>query len=197
MDKKQIIKKLVGLGWNLEKGYDGLEDEDTNLTKAFNLSTTTCSGDYTKYSNGTIISELWIEYTLYPNKKSCEYIIWKKGENPANCVPEGDDFETVLEEALDDTLFESIDFPEFETVINSDNKLRNAWYDLVRLQEDYSNSLDDSFEKGQYFVRWINNCNNNCEADIYYPIETQNAKELEEKNIDEAVEEMKIIVEQF
>ena len=32
MDKKQIIEKLVRLGWNLEKGYDGLEDEDTNLT---------------------------------------------------------------------------------------------------------------------------------------------------------------------
>lgn len=191
MDKKQIINKLIGLGWNLEEG------EDTNLTKAFNLSTTTCSGDYTQYSNGTIVTELWIEYRIYPDTKTCEYIIWKEGDNPANCVPEGDDFEIVLKEALEDTLFVSIDFPEFATVINSDNKLRDAWYDLVVLQEDYSNSLGDYFEKGQYFVRWANNCNNNHESDIYYPIETQKAEELEAKNIDEAVEEMQKIVEQF
>lgn len=191
-------KKLMELGWDISEGCLGIEDDDTVLMKKFNLSATISSGDYSSYGfNGIIVDNFWIKYNIYLNKETCTYITWMGEKNEAKAIPIIDDYYNVLREAVADTLFCEIDFPKLNIIINSDTKTRTNWYDLVQLETDYENSLSNRYEKGDYFIHFINNCNEQ-DYSLYYNISTKQAESIiDKKDIEDAINEMEEIVRKF
>lgn len=175
------IKKLIEFGWKINGDID---DEDVSLRRIWNLSEV-LGGEFG--SNGNLIEEEYIEYTIYPYLKKAYFRTWIKGQPKYYHDDTKEKFDDILEQALDDDLFMEIEFPKFEILIDSRKELSHyPYYDLVQLNENFSNSSVTLY-KDEYFIHYIPGGGH---SSIYYTISDELANELLEMDNYEAVNEM-------
>lgn len=100
MEIKEIIQKLLNLGWEVGE-YTQPEEDNFYLEKEFEISKANeCSNyiDYTPEPDELI----YIVYEIYPNLEQARFFIWDPHDGDYYGL---DDYETVLELALEDRLF--------------------------------------------------------------------------------------------
>ena len=103
MDKKELIQNLIKLGWT---PYDYVEPDDRyyHLWKQFEVSKSLQLSNYTDYKPKE--DELiFILYEIYINIEQVRYCMWSSYDLPGDIIYEEDDFDTVLDLALNDKLF--------------------------------------------------------------------------------------------
>lgn len=174
LTNEEIGKKLEELGW--EKGFQFTNEI---YTKTWNLFKVSTDGDYLDAVDDDVIEDiLYIEYTINLEEKYASYIVYSGGANPGNAVTIEDDFEAVLNASLDDELFKKVEEPQFEVIVDTGSKMRAFYMDLVQLKKDFSNGIWD-YEKGQYFLKYINNTNaSDGDAITYKPLDEEEAKKI-------------------
>jgi len=187
---------LENLGWNI---YD--EDKGGIAVRRWDVTKFDSVGKY----DDLVIEDtpyfpvpLYIEYTIDIGKKSTTYISWEGGQNPANCNDIYDDYVNVLESALKDDLFCPAKCPlRYNTIIESGDKMRPAWFDLVQLTHDFACACFNA-DKGDYFIRVANNSNiKQDEAVWYYPVSLEDAEKLLSlDNIESQIKEMIHLIDQ-
>ena len=93
MENKEIIQKLLELGWKSEPDPD-YDDNDFYVWKKFEISE---SKELHTYTNYTLApgEKIFIAYVIYPNRQVAEWFIWGTE----------DDYNITLELALEDRLF--------------------------------------------------------------------------------------------
>lgn len=98
-----IIQKLINLGWE-PAPYTSQDEPDFYLRKEFEVSNSNELENYTDYvpSND---EKVYIAYEIYPFHKIAHWSIWGENENPGNAPWDFDDYEVVVELALQDRLF--------------------------------------------------------------------------------------------
>lgn len=177
----KIIEKLTKLGWKLEG-----EAHNTKLTRVWDLTKCTSSGNYKWFAKKYIVTNTYIEYAIYPYINYVEFTVWYLGKGKENGERCDDDYEEVLDLALKDELFKEVGFPEFKTVLDSRNFLQppiDYFCDLCQITENYESCLNE-FKKGTYFIHIIKNNNIPVEkrSTYYYPITEEDAKSILESN---------------
>lgn len=100
---KELIQKLLELGWE-PAPYTQPEEDDFYLRKVFEISQAKEYYDYTDYEP-LPDEKIFLAYQIYPNRKVAQWSIWAEDENPGNAPWEHDDYENVIELALEDRLF--------------------------------------------------------------------------------------------
>lgn len=103
MTTQEIIQKLQELGWEARE-YHQPDESDFYLRREFEVSE---AKELENYTNYTPLKDerIFIAYQLYPNQKKAEWSIWSSNDNPGNAPWEYDDYESVVELALQDRLF--------------------------------------------------------------------------------------------
>ena len=102
MNKKEVINQLIKLGWE-PAPYTPQYDNGFYLWKDFEISQARELSNFTDYipKDDELI---YIEYEIYPYLKKVRYCIWTE-DNLYDVIYEDDDYDTVLELALEDKLF--------------------------------------------------------------------------------------------
>jgi hypothetical protein len=191
IEEKECFEKLVNIGWVIE------DKEKMIVSRIWNLAEVDAYGDYTHLvenrPEGEIIDKVYIKYYINLSDRETYYEVWEGGRNPGNAIAEYDDFEGVLDLALEDKLFIPVKPLQFETLINSSmgRELLHTWYDLVQITADYKSCIYEA-ESGEYYIRLINNCNvKPDESTVFMPIEKRDAEKILEiydnKGINEAI----------
>ena len=99
----QEIQKLLSLDWK-PVSYVFSNDNDFYIWKQFEISESKELYNYTDYTPGTD-EKIYVVYIIYPNKKVAQWFIWRAEDNPIEAPLIDDDYETVIELALEDKLF--------------------------------------------------------------------------------------------
>lgn len=97
------INKLIGLGWH-PIPYLEYNDYDFYLWKQFEVSKSNELNLYTDYIPEKD-EKIFVVYEIYPNRPHTRWCIWNDNYNPTYIVWEYDDYEIVIELALEDRLF--------------------------------------------------------------------------------------------
>ncbi len=102
MKNNEIIQKLFNLGWE-PAPYTPQYDNGFYLWKVFEISQVRELSNFIDYipKDDELI---YIEYEIYPHLRKTRYCIWTE-DNPYDVIYEEDDYDTVLELALEDRLF--------------------------------------------------------------------------------------------
>lgn len=102
MKNNEIIQKLLNLGWE-PAPYSQPKEHDFYVWKEFEVSQARELSNYIDYKPKE--DELiYIMYKIYPKLRDTCYCIWTE-DNPYDVIYEEDDYDTVLELALEDRLF--------------------------------------------------------------------------------------------
>lgn len=101
MNKRQLIQNLIMLGWE-PAPYTPRVDDGFYLWKEYEITRTNELYNYIDYQPNDEM--VFVTYEIYPNLESCRYCIWTE-DNPYDVIWVEDDYETVLEKALADSLF--------------------------------------------------------------------------------------------
>jgi len=100
---KDVIQKLLTLGWE-PAPYTPTYDNGFYLWKVYEISQAKELPNYIDYI--PMDDELiYIEYEIYPHLRISRFCIWSSEDLPSNIIYVEDDFETVLDLALNDKLF--------------------------------------------------------------------------------------------
>ena len=102
MNKKEIINKLLILGWE-PAPYTHELDNGFYLWKEYEVSRTKELMNYIDFEPKPD-EMIFITYEIYPNLEKCRFSIWTE-EEPFDFIWEDDDYQNVLELALADRLF--------------------------------------------------------------------------------------------
>lgn len=105
MEIKEIIQKLLELGWKPEPCTD-YNDNDFYVWKKFEISESNELHTYTNYTPAPG-EKIFIAYVIYPNRQVAEWFIWGVE----------DDYNITLELALEDRLFT---YPHWVEKLNKD-----------------------------------------------------------------------------
>jgi len=100
---KKDIDKLIHLGWTPSE-YFNPSEKDYYLRKVFEVSQAKELSDYTDYTP-LPGEKVFLAYELFPNTETALCCLWSENDNPADVLWETDDYETVVELALEDRLF--------------------------------------------------------------------------------------------
>lgn len=103
MEIKEIILKLLELGWE-SRPYHRYDEKDFYLFKVFEISQSKELYQYTDYVP-LPGEKIYVAYELYPNLNVAHWCIWSEYGEPSSINCDFDDYETVLELALEDRLF--------------------------------------------------------------------------------------------
>lgn len=98
-----MIKKLIDLGWT-PREYFYENEPDFYLRRKFEVSKAKELSDYTDYQPAPN-EKVFVAYELFPNRQTAHWCIWRDSDNPAEAPWDFDDYETVLELALQNMLF--------------------------------------------------------------------------------------------
>lgn len=98
-----MIERLLELGWEIGE-YTSPDDQDFYLRRVFEVSQANELKDFTDYIPAPE-ERLYIAYEIFPNMHLAHWCIWQEDENPGNVTWDFDDYETVVELALQDRLF--------------------------------------------------------------------------------------------
>ena len=103
MNKKEVINQLIKVGWE-PAPYTPQYDNGYYLWKVFEISQARELSNFTDYipKDDELI---YIEYEIYPNLEYTRYCLWSSYDLPGDVIYEEDDFDTVLDLALNDKLF--------------------------------------------------------------------------------------------
>ena len=98
-----VIQKLLTLGWE-PAPYTPQNDNGFYLWKVFEISQARELSNFTDYipKDDELI---FVEYEIYPHLGITRYCIWSSDDLPSDVIYEEDDYDTVLELALEDRLF--------------------------------------------------------------------------------------------
>ena len=99
----ELIQKLLALGWEPEP-YGKPDEHDFYIRKEFEVSQANELKDFTDYIPAPG-ERLYIAYEVFPNLQIAHWCIWQESENPGNAVWDFDDYETIVDLALQDRLF--------------------------------------------------------------------------------------------
>lgn len=186
MSVEEIGKKLEALGWEEEVG--GVYQREWNLSE-YALGPSLDYEELYEYLDGTepAPEDLYIEYTLDLEKKTAQYQIYESGDYE-NAISMDDDYDAVLEEALQDTLFQYVGEPSFDVIREPfSNEMLEIYYRLFRVRKEYRNGMV-WWEKDQYVVERHVNVNEGYTS--YLSISDEQAQaiknartEWKEKNI--------------
>lgn len=147
---EKVMKELENQGW-IRDEYE----EDIVYTQEWNASNCEASGDYEPQDPDVyadVYADEYIEYILNLTTRSATFTQYLDGEANA-AISEEDDYESVLEEALQGTLFIPIEKLDTRTILgNSDSgKMEEVWLDLLQVKKDFSSCFYD-FKKGQFCI---------------------------------------------
>lgn len=98
-----IINQLIKLGWT---PYDYSEPDERyyHIWKQFEVSQARELSNYINYKPKE--DELiFVLYEIYPNIEQVRYCLWSSEDLPGDIIYEEDDYQNVLELALEDKLF--------------------------------------------------------------------------------------------
>jgi len=126
---KEIIQKLIRLGWK-PAPYSQPEEHDFYLYKEFEVSQARELSNFTNYTpkNNEL---LYIMYEIYPNSKKAQYCIWSSEDDRSDVIFQDDDYDTVVELALQDRLFT---YPHWLERIAADKGITlNQWAKAANL----------------------------------------------------------------
>ena len=98
-----MIQKLIDLGWT-PREYYLLNEKDFYLRKVFEISRSKELEDYTSYVPKPD-EKIFVAYELFPNRQTAHWCIWRDSDNPAEAPWDFDDYEEVVDLALQDRLF--------------------------------------------------------------------------------------------
>ena len=98
-----IVQKLLNLGWKAGE-YFYENEPDFYLRRVFEISKSKELENYTSYVPKPD-EKIFLAYELFPNRQTAHWCLWGDSDNPADAPWDFDDYETVLELALQDRLF--------------------------------------------------------------------------------------------
>ena len=98
-----FVQKLINLGWE-PAPYTKFYEADYYLRKEFEVSQANELKDFTDYIPAPG-EKIYIAYEIYPNIQIANWCICRDTDNPAEAPWDFDDYETVVDLALEDRLF--------------------------------------------------------------------------------------------
>lgn len=106
MKSKEIIQKLLELGWEPDPCIMS-DDNEFYVWRKFEISKTNELNFYINYTPAPD-EYIFIAYVIYPNRKFAQWFIWGEEYTSTEVSLIDDDYETVLQLALEDRLFTPI-----------------------------------------------------------------------------------------
>lgn len=206
-ENQQKIHDLAVLGnygWEITCEEEGdFTGPTLSATRTWNMAEVQCGGcydEYREYYEDRIPDKVYIEYAVDLAEEATSFVVWEGGKNSANSVSEHDVFDNVMELALNDELFTPTSPLRYKRLVETDNKMRYTWLDLVQVTEDYSSLMGEA-DRGDYFIHIENNCNvQPDECSVFHPVSDEEAKKIlniaDTDGIDEAYKEMSRIVDE-
>ena len=192
MSVEEIGKKLEALGWEGVRGWfitdEGPSMKTAYYQKTWDLSEYEPSGEYDElepYQNGEEAApeHLYIHYEIDVRQKWARYEIYKRGEE-GNAISVDDDYDGVLTEALQDTLFTYVGKPPLDILREPfSNELLEIYYSLLQVRKNYANGMV-WWEKDQYVLQRHVNVNDGYTS--YLAIDAEQATQISDVAEDEA-----------
>lgn len=105
MEDKQIIQKLIEKGWK-PIPYTKFDEYDFYVYKIFEISKSFELPYYISYTDITKDEErIYVVYEIFPNRPYVQWAVWSEYDNQSDIIFYQDDFDTVVELALENKLF--------------------------------------------------------------------------------------------
>lgn len=190
---KEIREEMKSKGWEFFESDGGVE-----ATIEIDLTTHDTDGDFGFLTNHEYKADMFIDRVFaawrldFERERAVMEIF--EGQRTGSEVDEDDSFEGTLEMNI-----EHVGSFGYERLVRSDNQMRYAWYDLLRVTEDFACALW-ALDAGQHLIRVDSNVNvEGWEPSVYHRVSGEQAAHilaLNAKDEDLAVNEMEHIVEE-
>lgn len=190
---KEHREELEARGWELEED----DDEGTVAYLEIDLTTHETDGDFgflTDYDYEPVVftDRVFVAWRVDFGAERAVMEVFE-GQRTGSEIDEDDDFQGVLDMGV-----KHVGVFSRERLIGSDNRMRYAWHDLLRVTEDFACALW-RLDAGQYLIRVESNVNvEGWEPSTYFRISDEDAErvlKLEEEDRDFAVSAMEDIAD--
>ncbi len=190
---QEIREEMESRGWEFFEGYEGVEAEIE-----IDLTTHDTAADFGfltshEYEPDVFIDRVFAVWRVDFRRQTATVQVFE-GQRTGSEASDDDDFEGTIEMDV-----EHVGTFQYERLIGSDNRMRYAWHDLLRVTEDFHCALW-RLDAGQHLIRVSSNVNvEGWEPSEYHRISDEQAARiltLDEEDRDLAVSEMERIVEE-